>query len=100
MVGSKMLSSKFENFLGRGQNSCVDMFSRDADCQLGGEGSQENVSIVSARGEGVPKWAFLASADIWTLPNQEVLSRKQELIYFGKGCCHNPQELQAQGIGY
>ena len=37
---------------------------RDADCQLGGRRSEDFVSMVSARGEGVPKWAFLASADI------------------------------------
>ena len=54
----------FENFFRGGLKFLrFDIFSRDADCQLGGWGSQENVSIVSARG-GVPKWAFLASADM------------------------------------
>ena len=54
----------FEKFFRGGQKFLqFDIFSRDADCQLGG-GPQENVSIVSARGGGVPKWAFLASADM------------------------------------
>ena len=65
MRGSKIFIERFRKFFrGAGKIFAFDMFSRDADCQLGGEGSQENVSIVSARGEGVPKWAFLASADI------------------------------------
>ena len=53
MGGSKIFIKRvLKLFRGEGgRNSCVDMFSRDADCQLGGEGSQENVSIVSARGE-------------------------------------------------
>ena len=56
----------FENFYRGGQKFLRStFFSRYADCQLGG-GSQENVSIVSAW--GVPKWAFLASADMWMTP--------------------------------
>ena len=42
--------------------------SRYADCQLGGLGSENFVSMVSAR--GCPKWAILASADIWITPNE------------------------------
>ena len=37
---------------------------RDADLSAKEKGSENFVSMVAARGEGVPKWAFLASADI------------------------------------
>ena len=63
------LSSRVRKFLWRGAKILAFhiFFSRNAYCQLGG--SQENVSIVSARG-GVPKWTFLASADMWMTPKQ------------------------------
>ena len=65
----------FEKFYRGGQKFLRStFFSRYADCQLGG-GSQENVSIVSARG-GVPKWAFLASADMWMTPKHKCIHKK------------------------
>ena len=78
---SAILSSGVRKFFRGGPKFLrFDIFSRDADCQLGG--SQENVSIVSARG-GVPKWAFLASADMWMTPKGKgmsfgVISQAQE----------------------
>ena len=52
------LSSRVQKFLSRGATIfAFDIFSRYADCQLGG-GSQENVSIVSARGGGSQNGPF------------------------------------------
>ena len=69
------IKSHLKNFVEGGKNSCVGHFLRYADCQLrGGVGSQENVSLVSARGV-VPKWAFLAPADMWMTPN-EILEKE------------------------
>ena len=66
---SKNFNERFQKILSKGAKILeFDIFSRYADCQLGG-GSQENVSIVSARGGGSPIWAFLASADMWMTPN-------------------------------
>ena len=45
----KIIKRGKENFIEWDQNFCVQHFSMDADCQLGG-GSQENVSIVFTRG--------------------------------------------------
>ena len=78
----KFLLGGVRKFLLRGANFLAfKIFSKYADCQLGG-GSQENVSIVSARG-GVPKWAFLASADMWMTPYS---SAQLSLIYLNIYC--------------
>ena len=54
----QFLSSRVQKILSRGAKILLStFFSRYADCQLGG-GSQENVSIVSARGGGPQNGPF------------------------------------------
>ena len=62
----QFLSSRVRKILSRGAKILAfDIFSRYADCQLGGvpRKCQHSVSM-----GGVPKWAFLASADMWMTP--------------------------------
>ena len=66
----------FKNCYRGGQKFLRSTFFRGMLTVSQGGGSQENVSIVSAR--GVPKWAFLASADMWMTPKP----RQKETLFW------------------